>query len=124
MSAQPQLGMQPTTFENPMGIDGFQFVEFASPEPESLHRLFRQMGFEAVYRHRERPITVYRQGRVDFLINEDPESFAAEFAREHGPCACGFAIRFQKPAAWVREQVLSKGGKAHPGKRRGPWTGR
>jgi 4-hydroxyphenylpyruvate dioxygenase len=115
MSAQPNLGMQPTTFENPMGIDGFQFVEFASPDPEALHGLFRRMGFAPVYRHRERPITVYRQGRVDFLINEDPASFAAEFARAHGPSACGFAIRFRKPAPWVRDQVLAKGAKAHRG---------
>ncbi|MDW8478823.1 MAG: 4-hydroxyphenylpyruvate dioxygenase [Xanthomonadales bacterium] len=115
MSARPDPGMRPATFDNPMGIDGFQFVEFASPEPEALHRLFRQMGFAPVWRHRDRPITVYRQGAVDFLVNEDPASFAADFARAHGPSACGFAIRFRKPAAWVREQVLARGGTRHGG---------
>ena len=98
MSAQPQttqtqgpnLGMAVTTFENPMGIDGFEFVEFAAPEGQSaqLHDYFRKMGFTAVLRHKSRPITVYRQGGVNFLVNEDPDSFAADFATAHGPCAC------------------------------------
>ena len=105
MSAQPHttgpnLGMQVTTFENPMGIDGFEFVEFAAPEGqgELLHDYFTRMGFTAVLKHKSRPITVYRQGGVNFLVNEDPDSFAADFARAHGPSACGFAIRFRKPA--------------------------
>src|SRR5713226_4641224 len=106
MSAQPQtthpnLGMQPTTFANPMGIDGFEFVEFAAPDAAPLHALFKRMGFSAVLRHKRRPITVYQQGGVHFLVNEDPDSFAADFARAHGPCACGFAIRFSKPATEV-----------------------
>ena len=119
MSAQqavttPNLGMQVTTFENPMGIDGFEFVEFAAPagQGELLHDYFRKMGFTAVLRHKSRPITVYRQGGVNFLVNEDPDSFAADFAKAHGPCACGFAIRFQKPAQVVFDAVLGNGGEA------------
>ncbi|MGX5730418.1 4-hydroxyphenylpyruvate dioxygenase [Pseudoxanthomonas beigongshangi] len=114
MNAQPNLGMQVTTFENPMGIDGFEFVEFAAPEGqgEALHDYFRRLGFTAVLRHRTRPITVYRQGGVNFLVNEDPDSFAADFARAHGPCACGFAIRFSKPADQVYGTVIGNGGEA------------
>ncbi|MEO8367381.1 MAG: 4-hydroxyphenylpyruvate dioxygenase [Pseudoxanthomonas sp.] len=114
MSAQPNLGMQVTTFENPMGIDGFEFVEFAAPEGqgELLHDYFQKMGFTAVMHHKTRPITVYRQGTVNFLLNEDPDSFAADFARAHGPSACGFAIRFQKPGAEVLKTVLGNGGEA------------
>ncbi|HZH43317.1 MAG TPA: 4-hydroxyphenylpyruvate dioxygenase [Lysobacter sp.] len=114
MSAQPNLGMQVTTFENPLGIDGFEFVEFAAPEGQGaqLHDYFRRMGFSAVLRHRSRPITVYRQGGVNFLLNEDPDSFAADFARAHGPCASGFAIRFRKPAQHVLDAVLRNGGEA------------
>src|SRR5262245_43730980 len=95
MNAQPNLGMQVTTFENPLGIDGFEFVEFAAPagQGEALHDYFRKLGFTAVLRHKTRAITVYRQGGVNFLVNEDPDSFAADFAAKHGPCACGFAIR-------------------------------
>jgi len=113
-SSAPNPGMQVTTFENPMGIDGFEFVEFAAPAGSSvdLHDYFRKMGFTAVMKHRTRPITLYRQGGVNFLVNEDPDSFAADFAAAHGPCACGFAIRFRKPADEVFEQVLANGGAA------------
>jgi 4-hydroxyphenylpyruvate dioxygenase len=110
--AAPNLGMQVTTFENPMGIDGFEFVEFAAPagQSEAMHDYFSRMGFTAVLRHKTRPITVYRQGGVNFLLNEDPDSFAAEFARAHGPSACGFAIRFKRPANEVYQAVLGNGG--------------
>ncbi|HEY2622287.1 MAG TPA: 4-hydroxyphenylpyruvate dioxygenase [Dyella sp.] len=114
MSAQPNLGMQVTTFENPMGINGFEFVEFAAPADRAheLHTLFKNMGFTAVLKHKSRPITVYRQGGVNVLVNEDPDSFAADFAKAHGPCAAGFAIRFQKPAAEVLNTVIGNGGEA------------
>ena len=100
MSAHPNLGMQPTTFDNPMGIDGFEFVEYTAPQAQlgHLHDYFRKMGFVQVARHKTRPIRTYRQGDCTFLINEDPDSFAARFAAEHGPSACGFAIRFSKLA--------------------------
>ncbi|HUH91276.1 MAG TPA: 4-hydroxyphenylpyruvate dioxygenase [Lysobacter sp.] len=114
MSAQPNLGMQVTTFENPLGIDGFEFVEFAAPEGQGgmLHEYFRKMGFTAVMRHKSRPITLYRQRGVNFLVNEDPDSFAADFAKAHGPSATGFAIRFKKPADEVYAAVLANGGEA------------
>ncbi|HEX7768851.1 MAG TPA: 4-hydroxyphenylpyruvate dioxygenase [Dokdonella sp.] len=114
MNAQPNLGMQVTTFENPMGIDGFEFVEFAAPAGQgaALHALFGRMGFSAVLRHRTRAITVYRQNGVNFLVNEDPDSFAADFAAKHGPCACGFAVRFTQPVAEVERKVLANGGEA------------
>ncbi|HEV7123103.1 MAG TPA: VOC family protein, partial [Rhodanobacter sp.] len=112
MNAQPNLGMQVTTFENPMGIDGFEFVEFAAPKGRAgeLHDLFKCMGFTAVLRHKARPITVYRQNGVNFLLNEDPDSFAADFAKAHGPSACGFAIRFKQDAPTVLATVLGNGG--------------
>ena len=110
-SNAPNLGMQVTTFENPMGIDGFEFVEFAAPAGQGaqLHDYFRNMGFTAVLRHRQRAITVYRQGGVNFLVNEEPDSFAAAFAAKHGPSACGFAIRFRKPADEVLATALANG---------------
>jgi 4-hydroxyphenylpyruvate dioxygenase len=113
MSAQPNLGMQPTTFENPMGIDGFEFVEFAAPDAAgraALRALFERMGFAPVLRHKARAITVYRQGGVNFLLNEETEGFAAEFAAAHGPSACGFAIRFKQPVAQVLAAVKGNGG--------------
>ncbi len=78
---------------NPMGTDGFEFVEFAHPDPAALGRLFETMGFVAVARHRSKDVTLYRQGDVNFVINAEPESFAQGFAAEHGPCACAMAFR-------------------------------
>src|SRR3712207_7640043 len=65
---------------NPAGTDGFEFVEYAHPEPEKLHALFKQMGFAPVARHRSKAVTLYRQGDVNYLVNEEPGSHAARFA--------------------------------------------
>ena len=96
MNAQPNPGTAPVAHPNPLGINGFEFVEFAAPDAagrQALHALFVRMGFTAVARHRRLAITRYRQGAVNFLLNEQPDSFASDFAAKHGPCACGFAIR-------------------------------
>jgi 4-hydroxyphenylpyruvate dioxygenase len=106
MNAQPQ-----DAHPNPLGINGFEFVEFAAPDPALLHALFARMGFTAVARHRSRAITRYRQGAVNFLVNEQPDSFAADFAAAHGPCACGFAIRVADGPAAL-SAVLSRGAQA------------
>ncbi|MDE2196742.1 MAG: 4-hydroxyphenylpyruvate dioxygenase [Gammaproteobacteria bacterium] len=82
-------------YENPMGTDGFEFVEYAAPDPKLLHTLFKSMGFTAVAKHRRKNITLYCQGDINFLVNEEPGSFAADFAKKHGPCAVGFAVRVQ-----------------------------
>src|SRR3546814_18722576 len=83
---------------------------FRSGQGEAMHDYFARMCFTAVLRHKSRPITIYRQGGVNFLLNEDPDSFAADFARQHGPSACGFAIRFSTPAAEVCDTVPANGG--------------
>ena len=112
MSAQPNLGMTVTTFENPMGINGFEFVEFAAPEGQgdAMRDYLEKLGFTAVAKHRARAITLFRQGTINFLLNEEPDSFASDFAASHGPSACGFAIRFKRPAGEVLEHVLAQGG--------------
>ena len=81
------------TEHNPAGTDGFGFVEYAHPNPAELHALFATMGFTAVARHRAKAITLYRQGDVNYLVNEEPGSHATAFAAEHGPCASSMAFR-------------------------------
>lgn len=78
---------------NPMGTDGFEFVEFAHPEPAQLHALFKLMGFVAVAKHRSKAITLYRQGDVNYLVNAEPGSHAMRFVADHGPCAPSMAFR-------------------------------
>ena len=80
-------------FDNPMGLMGFEFVEFASPTPGVLEPLFETMGFSLVARHRSKDVLLYRQGEINFIVNREPGSPAAYFAAEHGPCACGMAFR-------------------------------
>ena len=79
--------------DNPMGLDGFEFVEFASPEPGLLEPVFEVLGFAAVARHRSKNVTLYRQGDINFILNDEPHSLADYFAQEHGPSACGMAFR-------------------------------
>ena len=80
-------------FENPMGLMGFEFVEFASPKPNVLEPIFEMMGFTRVAQHRSKDVTLYRQGDINFIVNREPRSIPAYFAAEHGPSACGMAFR-------------------------------
>ena len=80
-------------FDNPMGLMGFEFVEFASPSAGVLEPLFEQMGFALVARHRSKDVLLYRQGDCNFIVNREPRSLAAYFAAEHGPSACALAFR-------------------------------
>lgn len=79
--------------ENPAGTDGFEFVEFAHPEPGALKALFEQMGFELVAKHRSLDIGVWRQGGVNYLLNAGRYSFGGQFVDLHGPCAPAMAWR-------------------------------
>src|SRR4249920_673872 len=80
-------------FENPMGLMGFEFVEFASPTPNVLEPVFEMLGFTRVATHRSKDVALYRQGEINFIVNNEPESVASYFAAEHGPSACGMAFR-------------------------------
>jgi len=100
--------MQFTPWDNPMGTDGFEFVEYAAPDPAALGELFETMGFSAIARHRTKNVTLYRQGEVNFIINAEPNSFAQRFARLHGPSVCAMAFRV-KDAKLAYERALELG---------------
>ena len=92
-------------FENPMGTDGFEFVEYTAPDPEQLRTLFARMGFPVSARHRSKNVTLHRQGDVNFLINAEPGSFGQRFAQQHGPSACAMAFRVRDAAQAFRRAV-------------------
>ena len=73
--------------DNPAGTDGFEFVEFAHPDPDALRALFARMGYEKVARHRHKNIELWQQGDITYVLNAEPDSFGARFVAEHGPCA-------------------------------------
>jgi 4-hydroxyphenylpyruvate dioxygenase len=103
-----------SSLDNPMGTDGFEFVEYTAPDPKLLGALFEQMGFTAVARHRSKDVLLYRQGRINFIVNREPDSFAQSFARVHGPSACAFAMRV-KDAAKAYKRALELGAKPYQG---------
>lgn len=81
------------TTHNPMGLDGFEFVEFAARERGQLESVFSLLGFSHIANHRSKDVTLHRQGDINFIINYEPQSYARYFADEHGPSACGMAFR-------------------------------
>ena len=94
--------MKFTPWENPMGTEGFEFIEYAAPDPAAMAGVFERMGFRAIARHRHKEVTLYRQGEINFVLNADPESFAQRFARLHGPSVCAIAFRVQDAASAYR----------------------
>ena len=95
-------------WDNPMGTDGFEFVEYAAPDPKGLGALFETMGFTAIAHHRTKDVTLYRQGEINFIINAEPDSFAQRFARQHGQSVCAIAIRVND-AAHAYKRALELG---------------
>src|SRR5688572_7625067 len=99
---------------NPMGTDGFEFIEYTAPDTRALAALFESMGFTLAARHRSKDVVLYRQGDVNFIINHEPDSFAQSFARVHGPSVCAFAIRV-KDAAHAYKRAIQLGAKPYQG---------
>jgi 4-hydroxyphenylpyruvate dioxygenase len=95
-------------WDNPMGTDGFEFVEYTAPDVSELHALFERMDFRAVAKHRSKRVTLYRQGGINFVVNAEPESHGSRFAREHGPSACAMAFRV-KDAAQAYKRAIERG---------------
>src|SRR5712672_2873369 len=101
------------TIVNPMRTDGFEFVEYAAPDPDLLRRLFQNMGLPAVARHRSKNVTLHALGDVNFIINAEHDSFAQKFARAHGPRACAMAFRVAD-AGFAYTRALELGAKPGP----------
>ena len=95
-------------FDNPMGLMGFEFVEFASPTPGILEPILTALGFAETARHRSKDVSLYRQGEINFIVNREPKSPAAYFAAEHGPSACAMAFRV-RDSHQAYERALAQG---------------
>lgn len=108
-----------TYWDNPMGTDGFEFIEYAAPDPQAMGELFERMGFKPIARHRHKNVVLYRQGGINFILNAEPDSFAQRFARLHGPSICAIAFRVRDAkAAYERAICLGAwgyAGQAGPG---------
>jgi len=84
---------------NPMGTDGFEFVEYAAIDPKPLEQLFTQLGFTKIARHRSKKVDLWRQGDINFILNAEPESQASGFFNAHGVSANAMAFRVKDAAA-------------------------
>ncbi len=93
---------------NPMGTDGYEFIEFAAPDPRCLVSQFEALGFNCVAKHRSKEVFLYRQNNINFILNAEPNSHAARFAQNHGAGACAMAFRV-KEAAQALERAVSLG---------------
>ncbi len=98
----------PVSAVNPCGLDGLDYAEFVSPQPERLDALFKAFGFSKTMRHATRPIDLYRQGDITFLVNRDPDSFAAKFGKLHGPSLCTMGWR-TRDAKVALEAAVARG---------------
>ena len=101
-----------STAANPMGTDGFEFVEYAAPDPQLLRSLFERLGFPVVAQHRSKNATLHSQGDINFVINAEPGSFGQRFAQAHGPSVCAMAFRV-KDAAAAFERAIQLGAEPH-----------
>ncbi len=101
-----------TKFDNPMGTDGFEFVEYTAKDSRALARLFERMDFVAIAIHRSMDVVLYRQGGINFVINHEPGSYAREFARVHGPSVCAVGLRV-KNAAHAYSRAVELGAEPH-----------
>lgn len=97
-------------FENPMGTDGFEFVEYCAPDAGVLRAMFTNMGFKKIALHKSKNVELWRQGDINFIINDEPNSHAQKFAAKHGPSACAMAFRV-KDAKKAYDRAVSKGAK-------------
>ncbi|MBT3137221.1 4-hydroxyphenylpyruvate dioxygenase [Alteromonas sp. ALT199] len=95
-------------FENPIGLDGFEFLEFTAPEKGMLEPIFEAMGFTLVARHKSKDVELWRQGDINLLSNYEKNCHADYYAEEHGPSACGMAFRV-KDSQHAYKEVLARG---------------
>jgi len=96
------------SWPNPLATDGFEFVEYSSAHPRQLAQLFERLGFSAIARHRSKPVTLFRQGAINFILNAQAQGQPAAFSRQHGPSANAIAFRV-KDAAYAVQQLTAQG---------------
>jgi len=99
---------------NPMGTDGFEFIEYTAEDTRALENLFTSMGFSPIAKHRSKDVVLYRQGDINFVINHEPDSFAQAFAKIHGPSICAFGIRV-KDAKKAYDHALKNNARPYMG---------
>lgn len=93
------------TADNPIGLAGIEFTEFASADSDFMHKVFIAFGFSKLKKHREKEIYYYRQNDIHFLLNRERKGFAHDFAKAHGPAICSMGWRVDDATSALEEAV-------------------
>lgn len=104
MKTDKKADMKTDVTKNDMGLDGIDFVEFASPQPEKLDALFKHFGFSRLLKHQDLNIDYFRQNDIHFFLNKEPISFADSFAQTHGPAICSMGWRVKNAEQHLKKQ--------------------
>jgi 4-hydroxyphenylpyruvate dioxygenase len=119
MQASPEKQVDTkSVWPNPVGLDGIEFVEFTSPDVKALELLFEKFGFKKIGVHKSKDVHLYRQNDINFIINNEPQSFGDSFRRAHGPSICAMAFRV-KNADFALKETLARGARAFEGEKKG-----
>ena len=95
---------------NPVGLDGIEFAEFSSPDPDKLAKLFQNFGFSQLMEHQSQAIDLYSQGEIFLLLNRQQGSFSESFHKSHGPCLSSMGWRVEDPDTALA-MAVSRGAK-------------
>src|ERR687898_1545271 len=92
---------------NPIGIDGIEFIEFATSQPQALGTVLQRMGFAPVARHRSREVMLYRQGPMNLIVNAHPDALPGMSAPEATPELKAIALRVRDAGhAWAHALAM------------------
>ncbi|MBC7741018.1 MAG: 4-hydroxyphenylpyruvate dioxygenase [Bdellovibrionaceae bacterium] len=102
------------TDKNPLGLNGVDFLEFAGTDAAHFDNLFKKMGFTEVAKIENKNIKLYRQGDINFILNLEPNTFAAEFVKAHGPSVSSSGFRVGD-ATKAFEEAVKRGARPYDG---------
>ena len=98
---------------NPLGMEGIEFIEYATSKPQALGQVLEMMGFRPVARHRSREVMLYRQGDVNVIVNAHEAGMAHSVAPSEKPVIAAIALRVRDAAA-AYKRALDRGAWAVP----------
>ncbi|WP_133407473.1 4-hydroxyphenylpyruvate dioxygenase [Parashewanella tropica] len=96
---------------NPLGLQGIEFTEYATPDTDFMHKAFLDFGFSKIKKHKEKEIYYYNQNNIHFLLNQERQGFSAEFAKSHGPAITSMGWRVED-AEFAFKTAVERGAKA------------
>jgi 4-hydroxyphenylpyruvate dioxygenase len=94
--------------DNPIGLDGVEFIEYATSKPQALGQVLEMMGFRPVARHRSREVLLYRQAGLNIVVNAHPKEAAGATHGEEAPAIAAIALRVRDARAAYR-YMLERG---------------